>query len=70
VDTVTPATQATGPSMADGTALGEVLDGAVVFGEGSGPAMAGVEVMAEALGGVRFILRGVQAMLRPTGHTT
>jgi hypothetical protein len=70
VDTVTPATRATGPSMADGTALDEVLDGAVVFGEGSGRAMAGVEVMAKALGGVRFILRGVQATLRPTGHTT
>jgi hypothetical protein len=70
VDIVTPATQVTRPGMADCTGLDEALAGVAVFGEGSGPALDGVEVMAEALGGVRFIPRGAQATLQPTGHTT
>jgi hypothetical protein len=56
--------------MAEGSDTVEAMAGAVVFGEGTVQALAGVADTAEALGGVPFIPRGAQATLQPTGHTT
>jgi hypothetical protein len=69
VDFVTPPMQATGQAMADGTALDEVSDGAVVSGEGSGPALAQAVDTAEAMGRGPFIRHGAQGTPRLTGLT-
>jgi hypothetical protein len=73
VDSVTQPMQATGRGMADRTALDEALAGAsvgaVVSGEGSGPALAGAVDTAEALDGGPFIRHGAQDTARPTGLT-
>jgi hypothetical protein len=69
VDSVTPPMQATGLGMAEGTALDEASDGDVVSGEGSGPALAGAQDMAELLDGGPFIRHRAQDTPRPMGLT-
>jgi hypothetical protein len=69
VDSVTPPMRATGPGMAEGTALDEASDGAVVSGEGSVQALAGAVDTAEALDGGPFIPHGARDMPPAMGLT-
>jgi hypothetical protein len=69
VDCVTPPIQAMGQGMVDHTALDEASDGAVVSGEGSGPALAGAVAMAEGLDGGPFIRHRAWDTPRPMGLT-